>query len=99
MAKRRANKEGSITKRKDGKWLAIFKVGTQENGKPKNKYIYGNSQREVLQKLEELKISMNMGIQSEREDITVSQCCKIWLEQYKKELKPTTLVSYSRRYT
>ena len=70
--KRRANGEGSITKRKDGKWMAKIKVGIKENGKPRNKYFYADTQKEAIRKLEGFKISLNIGMEVEKGEITLS---------------------------
>lgn len=94
MARRRANGEGTITKRKDGRWLAALKVGMSDNGKPKYKYMYADTQKEAIQKLDELKLSLNMGIKVTSGDITVSQWLQTWMETYKKSLKPATKTSY-----
>ncbi len=94
MNKRRCNGEGSITLRKDGKWLASLKIGMNADGKPKYKYLYGDTQKEAIQKLEELKLTLNMGIQVERGDITVEKWCQNWMDKYKKKLRPTTKTSY-----
>lgn len=94
MSKRRCNGEGSITLRKDGKWLAFLKIGMGADGKPKYKYLYGDTQKEAIQKLDELKLTLNMGIQVERGDITVEKWCMTWMEKYKKKLRPTTKTSY-----
>ena len=50
---RRSNGEGSITKRKDGRWQAAVSVGTDENGKLKRKYFYARTKEEVTTKLVE----------------------------------------------
>jgi integrase len=44
---RRSNGEGSIAKRKDGRWSAAYTVGG------KRKYAYGKTRKEVVQKLRE----------------------------------------------
>lgn len=94
MAKRRANNEGCLTKRKDGKWMAKLKLGMQDNGKPKYKYLYADTQKEVLEKLNDLKMSLNMGVDVMKGNITVEQWLKVWMEKYKQNLKPTTKTSY-----
>lgn len=94
MAKRRANGEGGITRRKDGKWLATLLIGRKDNGKPNYKYLYANTQKEAIQKLEELKLSLNIGIKVSKGDVTVSDWCMEWMEKYKKSLKPATKTSY-----
>ena len=45
---RRANNEGSICKRKDGRWVGYVSVGFDEDGKPKRKYVYGDNQTTTL---------------------------------------------------
>jgi hypothetical protein len=49
MAKRGQN-EGSIYKRKDGRWTAVVNLGYQ-NGKLKRKSFYGKTREEVQSKL------------------------------------------------
>src|SRR3712207_4917723 len=48
MAKRRGNGEGTITKRRDGRYEARYMVQTA-NG-PKRKVLYGKTRSEVAQK-------------------------------------------------
>ena len=94
MGKRRANNEGCITKRKDGKWMARLKIGMEDNGKAKYSYMYANTQQAVIEKMNDLKLSLNMGIDVAKGDITVEQWLKVWMEKYKQNLKPTTKTSY-----
>jgi len=51
---RRANNEGSIYQRKDGRWAGMATVGYDEDGKQLRKAVYGKSRLEVVQKLSEL---------------------------------------------
>ena len=52
MAKRRANGEGSIRKRADGRWEGRYTVGYDpETGKQKFKNVLGKTQTEVKEKL------------------------------------------------
>ena len=48
---RRGNKEGSIYKRKDGKWCGQVLVGYNELGKPVRKTFYGVTREEVVEKV------------------------------------------------
>ena len=61
MAKKRANGEGSIRKRSDGRWEGRYTVGYDENGKVKMKNVLGKTQAEVKEKLKE-KIEEAMGL-------------------------------------
>ena len=51
MAKRRASGEGSIRKRKDGRWEGRYVAGHDEKGKPIRKNVMGKTQAEVREKL------------------------------------------------
>ena len=45
MARRRGNGEGSIYKRKDGRWVGQYTVYTAEG--PKYRYLYGKTRAAV----------------------------------------------------
>ena len=52
MAKKRANGEGSIRKRKDGRWEGFYTASYDpETGKQKLKNVLGKTQAEVKEKL------------------------------------------------
>ena len=51
MPKRRANGEGNIRKRKDGRWEGRYTAGYDANGKPITKNVLGRTQAEVKEKL------------------------------------------------
>ena len=54
MAKRRANGEGNIRKRKDGRWEGRYTAGHEpETGKTIYKNVLGKSQAEVKEKLKQ----------------------------------------------
>ena len=54
MAKKRANGEGSIRKRKDGRWEGRYTAGHDpETGKAIYKNVLGRSQAEVKEKLKQ----------------------------------------------
>lgn len=96
MAKRRGNGEGSITKRKDGRWQGSVLVGYNlETGKPKRKYFYGRTRKEVQQKINEVTVKLQAGTYKEPTNITVAEWFTTWLNDYmKNSLRPTTWESY-----
>ena len=47
MPKRRANGEGNIRKRKDGRWEGRYTAGYDEDGKVITKNVLGKTQAEV----------------------------------------------------
>ena len=56
---RRANGEGSICQRKDGRWIGVVSVGYDENGKAIRKTVYGKSQTEVAKKIADMTGRLN----------------------------------------
>ena len=95
MPKRRANGEGNIRKRKDGRWEGRYTAGHDENGKAVIKNVLGRTQAEVRQKL---KAAIAV---SERVDIprsgkyTLGQWIEQWFEIYSKpNLRPSTARYY-----
>ena len=51
---RRANNEGSVFQRSDGRWGGALTMGYDEHGKIIRKTIYGKTQAEVIKKLSEI---------------------------------------------
>ena len=89
MAKRGQN-EGTITKRADGRWEAR---ATLPDGK--RKCIYGKTQKEVLHKLNKIKIDVEQGLPIAEEKQTVAQYLDSWLETVKHQLRATSYRRYS----
>ena len=61
MAKKRANGEGNIRKRKDGRWEGRYTAGRDANGKAIYKNVLGKTQAEVKEKLKRA-IEENKGL-------------------------------------
>lgn len=95
MAKR-AHGEGTILKRKDGRWQGEVSLGYDQSGKRKRKTVYGKTQKEVRAKLDEIKQQITAGTFSDTK-LTVKQYLKQWLEHVSPNLKPRTIGDY--RYT
>ena len=73
MAKKRANGEGNIRKRKDGRWEGRYVAGHDENGKPIRKNVLGKTQAEVREKLKAaIELAHRLDI-SKDEDYTVEK--------------------------
>ena len=91
MPKRRANGEGNIRKRKDGRWEGRYTVGHDpETGKAIIKNVLGKTQAEVKEKLKKA-IEENVGIDYGRaKTYTVGT----WLEA----VSYTHLDVYKRQY-
>ena len=91
MPKRRANGEGNIRKRKDGRWEGRYTVGHDpETGKAIIKNVLGKTQAEVKEKLKKA-IEENVGIDYGRaKTYTVRTWLEVWMENYAKiKLRPS----------
>jgi hypothetical protein len=94
MAKR-SNGEGTIIKRKDGRFQGSIAVGRDIFGKAKRKTVYGKTEKEVQVKLTEVAHQLNNSNYLEPSCITLEVWLKDWLENYKSiSLKPTTYDLY-----
>src|SRR5919107_1715458 len=75
---RRGNGEGTISRRKDGRWEARYYVPTM-NG-TKRKTIYGKTQAEVRDKLTKALSDRIDGIVYDDENMTVGEYLNMWLK-------------------
>lgn len=85
MAKRRANGEGNIRKRKDGRWEGRYTAGhNPTTGKAIYKNVLGKTQAEVKEKLKKA-IEETKGLDiAKAESYTVGQWMEVWYEYYAK---------------
>lgn len=90
MAKKRAHGEGSITQRSDGRWQGAITTGYTEEGKQKRRTVYGKTQKEVREKLEEVKRQLATGSYSDTKH-TVKSYLAEWLKEKGREIKASTL--------
>lgn len=89
MGKKKANGEGSITKRSDGRYMGRYTV----NGKRKT--VYGSSHEEVRQKLNEKLNEIAKGVYIEPGKDTVASWLREWLVTYAlPTVKQSTYISY-----
>ena len=97
MAKRRANGEGSIRKRKDGRWEGRYTIGKNpETGKTIYKNVLGKTQAEVKEKLSAAIAESSKLDLLRAEQYTVAAWLEYWLETYGKvKMRPSTYSSYT----
>lgn len=89
MGKKKANGEGSITKRKDGRYMGRYTVES------KRKAVYGDSFEEVRQKLNEILNEIAKGAYVEPNKYSVEKWLREWLELYAlPTVKRSTYISY-----
>ena len=96
MAKKRANGEGSIRKRKDGRWEGRYTAGHDpETGKTIYKNVLGKTQTEVKEKLKRaIEDSAKLDM-SKVGQYTVGQWMDVWFENYAKiKVRPSSHQTY-----
>ena len=82
MAKRRASGEGMIRKKPNGDWEGRIVVGHKQNGNPIFRYVYGKTQKEMMQKLNVMKEQYKSANLTEDSNMTVSEWLDKWLTEY-----------------
>lgn len=93
--KRGAQGNGSIRQRPDGRWEARYVTGYDPGtGKQIRKSIYGETQKEVRQKLNAAVKALDEGTYFEPSKLTVGQWLDTWTAEYLGAVKPMTIVSY-----
>ncbi len=96
MAKKRANGEGNIRKRKDGRWEGRFTAGHDPiTGKPITKNVLARTQAECKKKLREELTKAEVLDYAKADKITVGAWLDTWFENYvKTTLRPATAKNY-----
>jgi integrase len=77
VAKKRGNNEGSISRRKDGRWEARYTVHTAEG--PKRKVLYGKTRADVSAKLTKAMADRDGGLVFDAGGTTVGDYLDRWL--------------------
>ena len=96
MAKRRANGEGNIRKRSDGRWEGRYTAGRNpETGKPVYKNVLGKTQAEVKAKLKAaIESSADIDVMK-AEQYTTGQWMDVWFENCAKiKARPSSHQTY-----
>ena len=86
MAKKRANGEGTIRKRSNGTWEARITI----DGKSKS--FYGKTQTQAIQAKKDFLKALDNGINLDAGKLQTSQWLKIWFDEFKTGIKPSTLL-------
>ena len=96
MAKKRANGEGSIRRKPNGRWEGRYTQGIDPStGRAIQKSVSARTQAECKEKLAKA-IRDNRGIPvNHNEDYTVAEWCRLWFETYSKPvIRPSTAKTY-----
>ena len=96
MAKKRANGEGSIRKRKDGRWEGRYTAGHDpETGKAIYKNVLGKTQAEVKQKLKQAIGETQALDVTKVGKYTVGEWMEVWFQDYAKiKVRPSSHQTY-----
>ena len=96
MAKKRANGEGSIRRKPNGRWEGRYTLGIDPaTGRAIQKSVSAKTRAECKEKLDRA-IRDNRGIPMDHnEDYTVAEWCRLWFETYSKPvIRPNTAKNY-----
>ena len=97
--KKRANGEGNIRKRKDGRWEGRYTAGIDpETGKPIAKSVLARTQRECKEKLQKAMEELEKIDITKRRDYTVGEWAQLWYENYAKPSVRASTAAYYKNY-
>ena len=77
MSRKRGNGEGSLYRRKDGRWVGQYTVYTAKG--PKYRYIYGKTRAAVAEKLSKAIAARSSGFVSDVGNLTLGEYLDRWL--------------------
>ena len=95
MAKRRPQGDGTIRKRKDGRWEGRIIIGHKNDGSPMFKSVFGKTQKATLNELHKvIDIYRDVDL-TEDCRMTLGEWLDKWLDEYMIfTVRDTTLTSY-----
>ncbi|WPX08229.1 tyrosine-type recombinase/integrase [Anaerocellum danielii] len=92
---RRGKGEGSIFKRKDGRWCGFITLGYDEKGNQKKKFFYGKTRQEVAEKINQALNELKQGVLIAEGNITLEEWLRTWLWEYKRpQISESTFDDY-----
>lgn len=77
---KRANGEGTISKRKDGRWQGMVTLGRDSSGKRVRRTVYGKTQQECRDKLDTLRRQVGRNLDWKQQSDSVAKYLQGWLE-------------------
>lgn len=92
---RRGNREGSIVKRKDGRYQVQVIIGYGEHGKPRYRYAYARRRDDATEELHRLLRETGDGLPAPRQRLTVALYLTEWIQGLRTgSIRPGTWASY-----
>lgn len=98
MTGRRGNREASIFKRKDGRWVGQISLPGDGRGKRQRKVVYGRTREEVRLKILDAQKILQSGAQLTPDRMTVSDLMSSWLKQRRHEIRWQTWRRYESNF-
>lgn len=93
MTTRRGRNEGSIYQRTDGRWVGM--ASFMDRGRRRRRAVYGETKREAMEKLREVRRSIETGVVATSDRETVATFLERWLrDSVAPTVRPATLSSY-----
>ena len=99
MARKRKAGDGTVRRRKDGRWEGRVVIGYDDNGYPKTKNVLAKTKKECVEKLQKLKAECG-GLKPEkaRPEMPFGDWLTYWYENHSKpKIRPTTQETYESR--
>lgn len=96
MAKKRGNSEGTVVRRRDGRWMAQMTTGRDATtGKPKRSTFYGKTRQAGADQLAKALSDLGRGSFVAPHKISLAAWLDRWLKDYKQpQLRPVSFDSY-----
>ena len=93
---KKANGEGNIRERDDGRWEGRLVFRIDGDPKPHRKSIYGRTRRDVHAQITTALRDLGRGVVPQDDRITVKRFMQQWLADREQHLRPTTLRRYKQ---
>lgn len=94
MVKKRGNGEGSISKRKDGRWWGRYTVYTDRG--PEQKAVYGKTRAEVAEKLTKVMSDRDSGLLFAADNLKLGEYLECWLPKIRDTVRERTWERYEQ---
>jgi integrase len=92
---KRGNGEGGISRRKDGLYMARYKIQTPTGSNRKT--LYGKTRREVDEKLTKAKVDRDGGLVFDADNLKLGEYLERWLaDSVRDTVRPTTFERYEQ---
>lgn len=85
---------GKYKKRKDGRYATTVMIGYKDNGKPNNVFLSAKTEKELRNKVVELKMKMKTGEMIKQSDTLLKDYADSWMDTYKSAASINTRAMY-----